>query len=161
MHLVLVDDEPVILDLLAAACAADRHSVETFICSHEALQYLSAHPADILVTDIVMPPPDGFRLVSAATKLQPDLTAILMTGYSSQYSLEDVLACGATDLLFKPLHLQEFRARVRLAEERVKLPRAECRFKAPLLPVVRVDEDESSPEAEARRALRAVLQRAG
>ena len=121
MHLVLADDEPAILDVLAAACTADGHDVATFSSSLEALAHIGSHPTDILITDIVMPPPDGFRLVSAARKLQPELVAILVTGYSTRYSLEEVLACGATDLLFKPFRLQELRARVRLAEERRRL----------------------------------------
>ena len=123
MHLVLVDDEPAILDVLAAACAADGHTVTTFTSSYEALNYLTNNRADLLITDIVMPPPDGFRLVRAARKVQPHLGAILVTGYSSRYSLEDVLACGASDLLFKPFRLQELRARVRLAEERQRMLR--------------------------------------
>ena len=118
MKLVLVDDEPAILDVLAAACSADGHSVVTFSSSLDALRHLDTHQADLLVTDIVMPPPDGFRLVSAAKKVHPRLDAILVTGYTQRYSLEDVLACGASDLLFKPFRLQELRARVRLAEER-------------------------------------------
>ena len=121
MHLVLVDDEPAILDVLAAACHADGHAVTTFSSSREALTFLQSNNVDLLITDIVMPPPDGFRLVSAARKVQPQLGAILVTGYTQRYSLEDVLACGASDLLFKPFRLQELRARVRLAEERRRM----------------------------------------
>ena len=55
MHLVLVDDEPAILDVLAAACQADGHTVGTFSSSSDALRYLGANPADLLITDIVMP----------------------------------------------------------------------------------------------------------
>lgn len=148
MHLVLVDDEPAILDVLAAACSADGHTVVTFSSSTDALRYLAAHQADLLITDIVMPPPDGFRLVSAARKAQPDLAAILVTGYSSRYSIEDMLACGATDLLFKPFRLQELRARIRLAQARRKMQMiAEAR--------------PSEAEAAARRALYALSRRAG
>jgi DNA-binding response OmpR family regulator len=118
MHLVLVDDEPALLDVLAAACHADGHTVTTFRTSREALAFLETNHADLLITDIVMPPPDGFRLVAEARKLQPELGAILVTGYTQRYSLDDVLGCGAWDLLFKPFRLHEFRARVRLAEER-------------------------------------------
>ena len=100
MHLVLVDDEPAILDVLAAACSADGHTVITFSSSSDASRYLAENTSDLLITDIVMPPPDGFRLVSTARKAQPDLGAILITGYCSRYSLEDVLGCGASDLLF-------------------------------------------------------------
>jgi DNA-binding response OmpR family regulator len=157
MHLVLVDDEPAILDVLAAACSADGHAVVTFSSSEDALRYLGSHAADLLITDIVMRPPDGFRLVSAARKIQPGLRAILVTGYSSRYSLEDMLACGATDLLFKPFRLQELRARIRLVEARRRME---------ALPVARPagqppPQPPSESEVEARRALRAVARRAG
>jgi DNA-binding response OmpR family regulator len=158
MQLVLVDDEPAILDVLAAACSADGHSVITFSSSSDASRYLSGSQADLLITDIVMPPPDGFRLVSAARKAQPDLAAILVTGYSSRYSLEDVLACGASDLLFKPFRLQELRARVRLAQERRRLqalgtPRP--------LSGERPTDHQSEAEVQARRALYRLARKAG
>jgi DNA-binding response OmpR family regulator len=160
MHLVLVDNEPAILDVLAAACSADGHTVVTFSSSSDALRYLAGHPADLLITDIVMPPPDGFRLVCSARKAQPGLSAILVTGYSSRYSLEDVLACGASDLLFKPFRLQELRVRVRLAEQRRRLQRRE----AVPSPAGRLPAEQPSDvqvEAEAKRALYELVKKAG
>jgi DNA-binding response OmpR family regulator len=154
MHLVLVDDEPAILDVLAGACAADGHTAVTFSSSEDALRYLGSHAADLLVTDIVMPPPDGFRLVSAARKVQPGIPAILVTGYSSRYSLEDMTGCGATDLLFKPFRLQELRARIRLVQARRRMDAlGAARRPAP--------EPPSEDEVEARRALYALVRRAG
>jgi DNA-binding response OmpR family regulator len=157
MHLVLVDDEPAILDVLAAACGADGHTAVTFSSSSDALRYLKTHTADLLIADIVMPPPDGFRLVSAARKVHPELAAILVTGYSSRYSLEDVVACGATDLLFKPFRLEELRARIRLAQERRRL------LQAPPRPLSgeRPTGPESKAEVEARHALFEVARKAG
>jgi two-component system response regulator AtoC len=158
MHLVLVDDEPAILDVLAAACSADGHTVVTFSSSSDALRYLAGNTADLLITDIVMPPPDGFRLVSAARKAQPDLAAILVTGYSSRYSLEDVLACGASDLLFKPFRLQELRARICLAQERRRL---QMQSAPRPLSGERPTEKPSVAELDARRALYKLARKAG
>jgi len=158
MHLVLVDDEPAILDVLAAACSADGHTVVTFSSSSNALRYLASHSADLLVADIVMPPPDGFRLVTAAQKAQPDLAAILVTGYSSRYSIEDMLACGATDLLFKPFRLQELRARIRLAQARRRM-QALASVRPTRATAVR--EPASGAETEARQALYLLSRRAG
>jgi two-component system, NtrC family, response regulator AtoC len=158
MHLVLVDDEPAILDVLAAACAADGHTVVTFSSSQDALRYLGSHSADVLVTDIVMLPPDGFRLVSAARKVQPGLGAILVTGYSSRYSLEDMLACGATDLLFKPFRLQELRARIRLVQARRRMDALATARR----PAGRAaPEPPCEAEVEARGALYELVSRAG
>jgi DNA-binding response OmpR family regulator len=158
MRLVLVDDEPAILDVLAAACTADGHTVVTFSSSTDALRYLEENPAELLIADIVMPPPDGFRLVSAARKMQPTLAAILVTGYSSRYSLEDVLACGASDLLFKPFRLQELRVRVRLAQERRRL---QMQFEPRPLSLDHPSEDPAGAHAETRRAVCSLVRKAG
>jgi DNA-binding response OmpR family regulator len=104
-----------------------------------------------------MPPPDGFRLVSAARKAHPGLLAILVTGYSSRYSLEDMLACGATDLLFKPFRLQELRARIRLAEARRRMHLLAGSRPSAGAPAC---EPQTEAEVEARRALY-TLSRAG
>jgi DNA-binding NtrC family response regulator len=132
----------------------DGHTVVTFSSSSDALRHLGANPADLLVTDIVMPPPDGFRLVTAARKLHPDLAAILVTGYASRYSLDDMLACGAADLIFKPFRLQELRTRIGLAEAR--------RWRGTTVPP-RLQAPGSLPDAEvdARRALYALSRKAG
>jgi DNA-binding response OmpR family regulator len=79
---------------------------------------LSAEPVDLLVTDIVMPPPDGLHLIREALKRRQHLMAIVITGCSSKYSLEEVLEYGASDLILKPIRLSEFRARIAFAVER-------------------------------------------
>ncbi len=118
MRILVVDDEPTILALLRTACEADGHEVVTCEASLAALDYLGAHKVDLLITDIVMPPPDGLTLVREARALQPSLMAIVMTGFAAKHTLEEVLGAGASDLLFKPFKVQELRARVSLADDR-------------------------------------------
>jgi len=121
MRILVVDDESTLLDLLRTACEADGPDVTTAETSLLAKDFLSAHKVDLLITDIVMPPPDGLQLVRDARALQPNLMAIVMTGHSSKYTLEEVLASGASDLLIKPFRVQELRARVALADERRRM----------------------------------------
>ena len=118
MRILVVDDEPTILDLLRTACEADGHDVTTCETSLAARDFLTAHKVDLLITDIVMPPPDGLQLVREARTLQPNLAAIVITGHSSKYSLDEVMDAGAADLLFKPFRVQELRVRVAMADER-------------------------------------------
>jgi DNA-binding response OmpR family regulator len=118
MRILLVDDEPAILEMLTAACTSDSHDVVSCTSSLEALDYLQTHKVDLLITDIAMPPPDGLQLVREAKSASPNLLAIVITGYSSRYALPDVLACGASDLMFKPFRIPELKARVALADER-------------------------------------------
>jgi DNA-binding response OmpR family regulator len=115
VRILIVDDEPEIVELLAKVCEGPDREVRTCTSSLEALAWLTSTPIDVLVTDIVMPQLDGLSLVREAKLQCPELEAIVMTGYSSSYSMEDVLRAGASDLLLKPIRMPEFRARVELA----------------------------------------------
>jgi signal transduction histidine kinase len=118
MRILIVDDEVAIVELVKASCRRDGHLVETCISSVDAWDQLGAHTFDLLITDIAMEPLDGLALVREARRLQPHLMAIAITGYSARYTLPEVLAAGATDLMFKPLQMDELRARVALADGR-------------------------------------------
>ena len=58
---------------------------------------------DLLITDISMPAPDGLQVIKEARAIHANITTLAMTGYLAQYSTEDVQACGAKDLIYKPL----------------------------------------------------------
>ncbi|MDE3155609.1 MAG: response regulator [Acidobacteriota bacterium] len=118
MQIVIVDDEPSMVNLLASICKNAGHDVVTFTSSNAALNHLAFHRTDLLIADIVMPPPDGLSLISRARAIQSDLLAIAMTGHSGRYRVNDALAAGASDLLFKPFRVDELKARIMLAEER-------------------------------------------
>jgi DNA-binding response OmpR family regulator len=118
MQILVVDDELPIAEILAAACAQGGHSVAIRTSSTEALDYMQSHQVDVLVTDIVMPPPDGFFLIREARKRNLRLVALAVTGHSVQDVLNEVIESGASDLISKPVRLAEFRVRIALAVER-------------------------------------------
>jgi DNA-binding response OmpR family regulator len=121
MRILIVDDEAPVVELLASFCEGVGHDVSTCTSSLEALAHLTSTPVDVLITDIVMMHLDGLSLVREARQHDPHLEAIVITGYASNYSLEEVLRCGASDLITKPVRMKEFRARVGLAIERRRL----------------------------------------
>jgi len=118
MQILVVDDELPIAEILAAACAQGGHSVAIRTSSTEALDYMQSHQVDVLVTDIVMPPPDGFYLIRESRKRNLRLVALAVTGHSVQEVLDEVIESGASDLISKPVRLAEFRVRIALAVER-------------------------------------------
>lgn len=118
MQILVVDDEVSIAEILASACAQEGHVAAVRTSSTEALDYMETHQVDVLVTDIVMPPPDGFFLIREARKRNLRLIAIAVTGHGVQEVLQDVISSGASDLIIKPVRLPEFRARIALAVER-------------------------------------------
>ncbi len=107
-----------IVELVKTSCQRDGHRVETCVSPVDAWDQLGAHTFDLLITDIAMEPLDGLALVREALRLQPHLVAIAITGHSALYTVAEVLAAGASDLIFKPLQLEQLRARIARAEGR-------------------------------------------
>jgi DNA-binding response OmpR family regulator len=123
MRILIVDDEKPIAELLGRTCTFDGHAVQTFTSSVEALLCLATEPIDLLITDLHMPAPDGPAVIREARRLQPDIFTLVITGHAGQYAIDDILATGVADVLFKPFHMNELRARVALAERQLSLVR--------------------------------------
>lgn len=120
MRILVVDDEPDIVDLLVGVCEQEGHAVASAIRSLDALAYLETEAVDLLVTDISMPAPDGLELVRRAKARNARMMAIVITGYGARYPVDQVLAAGASDLMVKPFRMEEFKARVALAAARLE-----------------------------------------
>lgn len=115
---LIVDDEPEIVHLLQQGVInAGYHGLRA--CSgREALDILQRTPVDVLVSDIQMPGMDGLELVGRVKALY-DIDVILMTGYTADFTYENIIGRGAADFVQKPVSIREFIARVkRVLKER-------------------------------------------
>ena len=77
---LVVDDEPLILEVVAAYLAA--HDVETICCqtTSAATHALAQHHFDAVITDLNMPNVEGDDFLHTIKRLKPNLPIILMTG---------------------------------------------------------------------------------
>jgi DNA-binding response OmpR family regulator len=121
MRTLILDDEPAIVELLARACAREGHAVRSFTSSAEALIYLATAPVDLLITDMNMPGPDGPAVIREARRLQPEIFTLMITGHAGDYPVDEILATGTADVMFKPFHMNELKARLALADRRRQL----------------------------------------
>jgi DNA-binding NtrC family response regulator len=72
--------------------------------AEEAVMLMRRDPGfDVLVTDLSMPGADGITLIQLAREIQPDLPAILLTGYAEQASSVAVVGGGNFHVLRKPV----------------------------------------------------------
>jgi len=122
--ILIVDDEPAILDVVQRALRPSFPGwrIETASDGVDAgMKLLRLTPA-LLVLDLMLPGIDGFevcRLVRSDPQLRK--TAILcITGYKHPGVYEQALEAGADDCLFKPLDLQTLRQK---AQELIARPR--------------------------------------
>ena len=108
-RVLLVDDEPVVREVLAAQLGEAGYEVAEGGDGAAALDLLDrGAPCDILVTDLAMPGMDGVALIRAAQGRRPGLPAILVTGYAGDAAALAVGAAvdGTFALLRKPVTAQ-------------------------------------------------------
>ena len=118
MRTLILDDEEPIVHMLALVCEKEGHTVTPFTDSTDALIHLASTPVDLLLTDLHMPGPDGVAVIKEARRLQPNLFTLIITGQTGNYPVDELMADGTADIMFKPFHMNELRARLALAERR-------------------------------------------
>jgi DNA-binding NtrC family response regulator len=76
---MVVDDEPNLVDIFSQ-CLGAQFTVSGFTSPDQALAELRERPADLLVSDLLMPGLNGLELTAAAKELYPDLKVVLVSG---------------------------------------------------------------------------------
>jgi putative nucleotidyltransferase with HDIG domain len=118
-HILLVDDEPCLLEVNKEALESQGYTVFTAANGEEALDLLNTVPADVVVTDLKMPVLGGMGLLHEIKHRKLDVEVIFLTGYGSIEGAVDCLKLGAADYLLKPFNITELLAKVeKLAGER-------------------------------------------
>jgi len=131
-RILVVDDEPIVVDSLAEWFRQDGYHVDTARSGKEALRMVGRAPYDIALLDIKMPGMDGLELQALLTSANPDLTIIIMTAYASVESAVKALKAGAYDYITKPFDPDELSHLVRRASEHRSLRSENLRLKESL-----------------------------
>jgi two-component system, response regulator FlrC len=74
--------------------------------AHEALKLLESTPVALVISDVQMPGPNGYELLTAVRRLRPDLPVVLMTAYGTVSQAVAAMREGATDYILKPFDAQ-------------------------------------------------------
>jgi two-component system response regulator HydG len=101
---LIVDDEPGILDSLQKVFERESLRVITAKSGTEALELLRREPVSILLTDLVMPGMSGLDLLKASKSVSPETETILMTAYGTVENAVEAMRQGAYDFVIKPFY---------------------------------------------------------
>src|SRR3954447_13930502 len=100
---LIVDDEPGILDSLQKVFERESLRVITAKGGAEALELLRKEPISVVLTDLVMPGMSGLDLLKASRSVSPETETILMTAYGTVENAVEAMRQGAYDFVTKPL----------------------------------------------------------
>jgi CheY-like chemotaxis protein len=107
LHVLIVDDDPDILELFSLALTTCGAEVSTADNARDGLSLATQIHPQVIVSDIAMVGEDGYWLVGRLRELPPDLgpdvPVIAATAYGREHSRTRVLAAGFTEHLQKPI----------------------------------------------------------
>jgi two-component system response regulator AtoC len=107
MHVLVIDDEAAIRQLMSAAISHAGHSVDTAANVKEASSKLARGDVDVALCDIKMPDGNGVELVRSFLGSGIDTHFIMVTAFASVETAVEALRAGATDYIVKPVHNEE------------------------------------------------------
>jgi PAS domain S-box-containing protein len=109
MRVLVVDDDPETLEVLAAVLAQQGASVMAAASAREAFERLDAEAVDVLVSDIAMPGEDGYRFIQkvrGAPRLS-SIPAVAVTAYARREDRDEALRAGYHSHITKPVEPDE------------------------------------------------------
>jgi DNA-binding response OmpR family regulator len=115
MRVLLIDDDPLILDSIAEVLSYDGHDVAVAGNGHAALACFSAAlstnaPFEVVVTDLGMPVLNGIQVANEVRALSGSVRIILLTGWGERAREEKDFPDTVNHLLAKPVRIEELRA---------------------------------------------------
>jgi DNA-binding response OmpR family regulator len=103
--ILIVDDDPDIHRLLAAALSNENYLIEDRYDGLEALAYLETHSCDLVITDVRMPGIDGLELLRRIHEIRPGTKVLVITAESTPATVISSLRDQAAGYFRKPFSL--------------------------------------------------------
>lgn len=118
--ILLIDDEKTITDSLIRFLEFEGHEVDALNDPLKAMALIGKTNYMVVICDISMPGKNGLELLSEIKKYNGMIQVIMITGF---VTMDNILSClreGASDCLFKPLDLDQFRDAVEEAVGKIQ-----------------------------------------
>ena len=112
-RLLVVEDEPNILELLSASLRYAGFDVVTAAAGTEAVQAAQRHRPDLIVLDVMLPDMDGFDVIRRLRGGGARIPVVFLTARDATEDKIRGLTLGGDDYVTKPFSLEEVIARLR------------------------------------------------
>jgi DNA-binding response OmpR family regulator len=112
-RILLIDDEPRILDFVARGLRSEGFEVDVASSGVQGLEMARSGRYDVIVLDLLMPGLSGTSVLRDVVDHRPDQPIIILSALGDRASKVGCLDLGADDYLTKPFVLDELIARIR------------------------------------------------
>jgi DNA-binding NtrC family response regulator len=113
--ILIVDDDPKILDVIASVLRDGGYTVDTAANGTKAIRSVDTESYDLVVTDLKMPEVDGMMVLKHVVDRSPDTMCIILTGYGTIEGAVEAIKAGAFHYITKPVKSAEIMAVVEKA----------------------------------------------
>ncbi len=111
-RILVVDDEPHIVEVVRAYLVRDGHEVSTAPDGETALRPVALDPPDLVVLDVMLPRRSGFEVLRELRSAGPTPAVIMLTARDELVDRVAGLEIGADDYMAKPFEPRELVARI-------------------------------------------------
>ena len=112
-QILVIDDEPVVGDLIKNTLEIGRYQVTIALSSLEALEIIKQKQFGFIFLDLVMPELDGAELFKHIREINKDVPVIIVTGYPDSEVMTRAMAYGPFLVLKKPFIVNDILTAVR------------------------------------------------
>lgn len=118
--ILVIDDEPSILNLVSSYLKKDGFEVYTSADGPSGLKAARAYKPDLIVLDLMLPGMDGLEVLTRLRR-ESDVYVILLTARTEETDKIVGLSVGADDYVTKPFSPRELIARIKAALRRIQV----------------------------------------
>jgi two-component system OmpR family response regulator len=119
-RLVVVDDEPNIVELLSTSLRFAGFAVATAMTGADAVKAVERHRPDLVLLDVMLPDVDGFVVLRRLRDGRDHLPVLFLTARDANEDKVTGLTLGGDDYVTKPFSLEEVVARIRAVLRRTR-----------------------------------------
>ncbi|MBI1994366.1 MAG: response regulator [Deltaproteobacteria bacterium] len=120
--ILIVDDEPLNLELLERELRPHDYTVESARNGEEALEKVGAFVPDLILLDYMMPDMSGLDVLKELRSQGNNVPVVMITAYATSERLTEAMKEGAYDLLAKPFDADHLRIVIEKALGRQRAP---------------------------------------